>query len=109
MAFGAGLVFLAHLLDRTVVTPDDAKSFGVPVHGVIGEIMTPAGLRKLRWKRRLVLPTAALIVAVSVGLSALSITLWLQYPNKYREWQTSPLEYLTREVSNWGRALFDKI
>ena len=49
LAFGAGLVFLANLLDRSVSTTEEAvHHFDLPVHGVIAEIVTA----RQQWVRR---------------------------------------------------------
>ncbi len=95
LAFGGGLVFLANLVDRSVWTPQDAeKAFGVPVCGVIGEIVPPA-TRLWRGVRRFAVePLVALVLVAAIGIGCLNAVLWLQYPEAYQQWTATPLAYL---------------
>jgi len=109
LAFGAGLVFLAHLLDRSVATTQDASYFDIPVHGVIGEIITPREQRMRRLKRWIATPIVSLIILACLGLSSLSITLWLRYPERFNDWKASPTTYLYKQVIGPVENLLDSI
>ncbi len=88
LAFGGGTALFADAVDRSVVTMEDAAQyFGVPVHGVIGEIATVHQRAVQRFKRWIVAPAISLIVLSVLGLSGLSVVLRLQYPEKHREWK----------------------
>ena len=53
LATGAGVAFLASMMDRSVSSADLAEEwFDLPVHGTIGEIVTPAQRRARLAKRR---------------------------------------------------------
>jgi uncharacterized protein involved in exopolysaccharide biosynthesis len=101
LAFGGGLVFLAHVLDRSVMTPEDAiGQFNVPVHGVISEIVS-RGQRTVRWVRRAVVgPAVAVVVVLALCTAGLNIVLRLRYPNQYAEWRASPIGYVSRSVKD---------
>jgi len=100
LAFGGGLVFLSNLVDRSVWTPQDAeKAFGVPVCGVIGEIIPPA-TRLWRGARRFVIePLVALFLLAAIGIGCLNAVLWLQYPEAYQQWTAAPLAYLGERMA----------
>ncbi|HUU89925.1 MAG TPA: hypothetical protein VM238_01810 [Phycisphaerae bacterium] len=88
LAFGAALVFLAKTLDHAVSATHEAdEHFGLPVCGVIGEILMP-------WQRRwravrgwLLEPAAVLILVGIISLGSLNSVLWLRYPEQYEEWK----------------------
>jgi uncharacterized protein involved in exopolysaccharide biosynthesis len=96
---GAGLVFLSHTLDRSVSTMDDADQlFGVPVCGVVGEIVT----RRQRYSRMLVFwglgpAITAVLMMVTAG-AVLNAMLWLQRPEEYNQWRRDPLKYVSQQV-----------
>ena len=95
LAFGSGLVLLANMVDRSVWTPQDAeKAFGLPVCGVIGEIVPPT-TRLWRGARRfLVEPAIMLVLLAAIGIGCLNAVLWLQEPEQYAQWTSAPLAYL---------------
>jgi uncharacterized protein involved in exopolysaccharide biosynthesis len=106
VGFGGALVFLLNLLDRTIATAEDAsKYFEVPVHGIIGEIVTRRDIAWRRFKRWVIGPTVALVLLVAVGASITSIVLRVRYPNQYEQWRTSPLGWTFRAVTD--RELWD--
>jgi len=71
LALAGGVVFLASFFDRTVTHPElAAMLFEVPVHGVIGEILTDGQRRARRVRRLVVAPLAVLLLAAGVALSA---------------------------------------
>ncbi len=99
LSAGAGLVFLAHAVDRTVGTSDEAdEEFGVPVCGVVSEIVTP----RQRIARRLVFwglgPAVTAVLMLAMGAVFLNAMLWLQYPEEYAQWRHNPLGYVSRQV-----------
>ena len=94
LAFGGSLVFASTVLDRSISTTEDAgEFFGLPVHGVIGEITT-ASLRQRRKMRRWVLvPAVSTVLVVAIGGCMLSVVLWLQYPELYEQFKAGPLGF----------------
>ncbi len=103
LAFGGGLVFLTNMADRTVWTTRDAeKTFGLPVYGVVGEIVPP---RRLAWRglcRFVIEPVVAVVLLAGIALGCLNTVLWLQYPDEYAVWTGAPLAYLgARVVEVW--------
>ena len=95
LAFGIGLVFLANMFDRTISTTDGAsEEFGLPVHGVIGEIL----LAKERRRRKLVswvaVPAVLALALVCVAGAGMSILLRLQFPEQYAKWHAAPATFL---------------
>jgi predicted nucleic acid-binding Zn-ribbon protein len=99
LTFGAGLVFLANVMDRSISTTEEAAEyFGMPVYGVVGEIVTPRQ-RTTRKIRRLILsPAAVLIVIAALGFATLNIVLWLQYRNLHEEWRKAPATFIAGQV-----------
>jgi len=111
LAFGIGLVFLANMFDRTISTTDGvAEEFGLPVHGVIGEIV----LAKERLKRRLLswvaVPAVLALAVVCVAGAGLSIVLWLKYREDYARFHATPATYIYQDVvqraAQWIAGLF---
>lgn len=101
IAVGAGLVFLVHFFDRTISTPDDAvKHFGVPVHGVIGEIVTPKE-RVLRlttgWFLKITIGVVLLFV---LALSYKAVDWKLEEPPTYQKFVSSPTTFVIDKVMN---------
>ncbi len=105
LGFGGALVFLSNVLDRTLATPEDAREqFNVPVFGVIGEITTRHQRRMRRLRRWLLGPAIASVVLVALGLSSLSMMLWLRHPEKYARWRTAPVSFVTETLAEAGQA-----
>jgi len=110
LAFGAGLVFLANMFDRTISTPEDAaEHFELPVLGVIGEIITNRQrmLRKLR--RKVFTPAVAFVMLALVAVAAFSILLRLEYPDFYGQWTSDPVAFVwtkAQEIAGEVSALF---
>lgn len=99
LAAGAGLVFLGHMLDRTISTPEEASQhFGLPIHGVIGEIVTPAQKRYRRLRRRFVIPVVGLVILLALGLGLMSNYLRLEKPDRYRQWAADPIHFLSENL-----------
>jgi predicted nucleic acid-binding Zn-ribbon protein len=110
LAFGVGLVFLANMFDRTISTPDGvAEEFGLPVHGVIGEIVLAKERRKRRLLNWVAVPAVLAVVVVCVAGAGLSIVLWLKYPEQYTRLHAAPVAYLYQDVVQaiqWITGLF---
>jgi len=84
LAFGTGLVFLSKALDRAIHTPQQASElFGLPVHGVIGEIMTSRERAKRKLKKWALAPAACLVVVLALVLTTTSTVLRLRHPQLY--------------------------
>jgi uncharacterized protein involved in exopolysaccharide biosynthesis len=99
LGFGGALVFMANGMDRSIATADDAaKWFDVPVYGVIGEIVTARQRARRRLKKWILAPLVSILVLAALGLSALSVVLWLQYPEKYKDWKQSPIHFVASEI-----------
>ena len=99
LAAGSGLVFLSHTLDRSVSTSEAADElFGVPVCGVVGEIVT----RRQRYGRRLVYwglgPAVTAVLVMTMGAAVLNAVLWLRHPEEYGRWRSDPVRYVGRQV-----------
>lgn len=100
LGFGAGLVFVAHTLDRSISTPDDAgRYFNLPVHGVIGRIVTQHDQKVARFKKWVLTPAICLVVLAAIAAATTSVVLWLEYPDMYKEWKTSPAAFMVSHVS----------
>ena len=92
-------VFLSHTLDRSVSTSEAADElFGVPVCGVVGEIVT----RRQRYGRRLVYwglgPAVTAVLVMTMGAAVLNAVLWLRHPEEYGRWRSDPVRYVGRQV-----------
>lgn len=100
LAFGGAVVFLSNTLDRSIsATQDAAKHFGLPVCGVIDEIVTP-GERLWRNVRRFIAePTIALILVAIIGVASLNIALWLHYPEEHKQWKDDPTAFVSRRAA----------
>jgi uncharacterized protein involved in exopolysaccharide biosynthesis len=99
LAFGVGLVFLANMFDRTISTPDGvAEEFGLPVHGVIGEIVLPKEQLKRRLKSWVAVPAVLAIIVVCLAWAGLSIFLWLRGPEDYKLFHAAPATYVYQNV-----------
>ena len=101
LAFGAGLVFLAKVLDRSFTTTDDAvEHFNVPILGVVGEIVTPGQKTWRRFRRWIVAPVVSLIILGILGLSTFNTVLWLNYPEQHKKWRTSRVGFLKGRLTS---------
>ncbi len=90
LAFGYGLTFLVHTLDHSIKTPKEAaETIDIPVLGVISEIIT----RRERSIRRVTHSLLALAVTVillaTLGFTAFSVVLRLEYPDQFRQFRAS--------------------
>lgn len=80
LAFGAALVFLANAMDHSIATMDDAaRHFDVPIHGAVGEIVSPSLLLRRRLSRWVLTPAISLIVLTAIGATSLNVMKWLHY------------------------------
>jgi uncharacterized protein involved in exopolysaccharide biosynthesis len=99
LAFGGGLVFLTNAVDRSIATTEDAVDhFGLPVLGTIGEITTVrqrARRRVIQWG---LVPAAAVLVAIAIGIATLNIALWLNYREMYNQWRASPVQFIVTKI-----------
>lgn len=95
LGFGAALVVLASMLDRTITTTEDAgKYLGLPIHGVIGEIVTERQRRMRRLRKWVVFPIVSTLLTVMLGVSAMSVVLRLKDPEAFNRLQQSPAGFL---------------
>ncbi len=94
LAFAIVLAFFCHTVDRTIRTTDEAVSeFNLQVHGVIGEIISPARRASMRVGLFLTSIFTAMVVAV-LAINVFSVVLWLQYPDLYTKFKGSPLQFI---------------
>jgi uncharacterized protein involved in exopolysaccharide biosynthesis len=94
LAFGGALVFLAIRIDQSVITPEQAKAFGIPVYGFVGEILTPRKLWLRRIKRWVITPLVSFLLLATLGLLAFSLSLRVRQPEEYKKWQADESGYL---------------
>jgi len=100
LAFAGGLVFLTHMLDRTITTREDArKHFGLPVYGQIGEILTGRDLFVRALRKWLFGPAIALVLLTALGVSCFSVVLNLRYPLEYEKWRRARLDYVRDNIA----------
>jgi uncharacterized protein involved in exopolysaccharide biosynthesis len=101
LAFGGGLVFLTNAVDRSIATTEEAVDhFGLPVLGTIGEITTTrqqARRRLIRWG---LVPIAAVLVTIAIGIATLNIALWLNYREMYNQWRASPVQFIVTKIGD---------
>jgi len=110
LAFGAALVLLFNYLDRSIRTTEDAiEAIDLPVHGVIGEIVTQRQRLKNKTKRWVVTPVVTVVILVAVALSTLSITLWLKVPEKFDEWRSAPVSFVYDNTLKQAVALLERL
>jgi len=98
-AVGLGLsvafVFVLHVLDRTVMTAEDAiRLFGLPVCGVIGEIASQGSRVKQVVRRWVLGPAVGAVLVAALAVAGLSMTLRLCYPERYARWRGAPWQVL---------------
>ncbi len=110
LAFGAGLVFLSHLMDRTFTTTEDAtRHLDIPVCGVIGEIVTPRE-RIVRQLRRWTLgPILVVLLVTALGAASLNLSLWLMKPEDYAQWTASPVAYVTEKAEEQADRAYTEV
>ncbi|MCE5328567.1 MAG: hypothetical protein LLG01_19360 [Planctomycetaceae bacterium] len=86
LACGAGVVWAAQALDRSISTPEEAQeAFGLPVCGVIGEIISPHQRSRLLARRWLVTPAVALVLVAVLGAATISMVFRLRFPRQYNQ------------------------
>lgn len=96
LIFGVGLVLLANWLDRSISTSDEAvRYFGIPVHGVIDEIVTPREQFTRRLRQWTVLPAVSLVLLAALMVSGGSMYLRLQRPELFDRWRTDPANFVS--------------
>lgn len=96
---GVGLVVLANVMDHSISTPEEAtKHVGIPVYGVIGEIITQSQRVTMRLRRWIVNWTLAGVLLAAIGLSTLSVVAWLNYPAQYKGWHSS-VEFVRSQLA----------
>ncbi|MCD4699300.1 MAG: hypothetical protein K8R91_01855, partial [Phycisphaerae bacterium] len=104
LAFGGGLVLASNHWDRSVSTTDDAiKYFDVPIFGITSEIVSGRQRAVRRLRRWVIGPIVLIIVLACLTVSALSVTLWLKYPQKHEEWKASPITFVSGAVTGFAR------
>ena len=110
LAFGGGVVFLINFLDRSISTTEEAgKYFNVPVHGVIGEIITTRQRLRRGIRRYLLAPAVTLLILGVLGIATLSITLWLKSPEKFQEWKAAPVRFVFDHTTTLAGELWQRI
>ena len=108
LGFGAGLVLLANMMDRSISTTEDAsKHFNIPVHGVVGEIVTATKRSRRRLVRWLVTPAASLVTMIVLFLCGMSIYLYLRYPTTHKEWKEEPVGFVLRRVTDRAMSIIE--
>ena len=101
LAFGAGLVLLAQMMDRSISTTEEAtRHFELPIQGVIEEIVTARLRARRHGKKWIVGPAVCFVVLAALAVSALNIIIWLEYPDRYAEWRRSPVGFLIQTATN---------
>jgi len=101
LAFGGGVVFLLNYLDRSISTTEEAgKYFNVPVHGVIGEIITAKRRLQRKFRRYVLEPVVALIILGALGSATLSISLWLNAPDAFKVWKSEPASFVVDHATS---------
>ena len=104
LAFGGGLVLVSSHWDRSISTTDDAIGyFDAPVFGITSEIISRRQRAMRRMRRWIVGPIVTIIVLVGLAVSGMSITLWLKYPQKHKEWKASPIAFVSGAVTDFAR------
>lgn len=94
LAFGALLAFLCNAVDRSIRTTDEAaREFNLPVHGVIGEIISPARRASMRAGLFLSSMMVAIVMAI-LALRVFGVVLWLHYPEMYAQFGRSPFQLI---------------
>ncbi len=100
MAFALGMVLLFNAVDHTIDEPEEAgMRFGVPVQGVISEIVSPRQQAIRGWKRWVLGPAVTAAFVVVLGVASLSIVLWLRQPEQYGQFWSSPATYLYQMIA----------
>jgi hypothetical protein len=106
LAFGGGMVFLSNTMDRSITNTEEAVShFGLPVFGVVAEIVTPGQDRRRKLWRWGLWPLMMFVAVLALAGAALNITLWLQYREGYEQWKRAPVTYLAKGASDAVDAL----
>ncbi len=105
LVFGGGLVFLASWIDQTVSTPEEAaKGFGIPVFGYVDVIVTPQKGFLRKFRKWVIVPLVVVVLTVALVLTTLDVTLRLQHPESYTQWQASPTAFLSHQAGlAWER------
>jgi uncharacterized protein involved in exopolysaccharide biosynthesis len=110
LAFGGGLVFLANTMDRSVATSEEAaEHFGLPVFGIVGEIVTPSQRRRKQLVRWIAGPLVSLVVVAALALATLNIVLWLQSREQYDQWKAAPVSFVCDQAAGMVQGLTDKL
>jgi len=105
LGLAGGLVFLTSAMDRSISTSEQAaRQFDLPVHGVIGEIVTSRQRTRRRIRRWLLGSLVTMVLTVGLSLSTLNIVLRLRYPEKFGTWKADPAGYVQSHVTEaWER------
>jgi len=110
LAFGSGLVFLVNTVDRSISTTEEAvDSFGLPILGTVGEIVTPKQKTRRKMIRWGLGPVAALLAVAAIGVAAMTITLWLNDREKFEDWKHAPASFVWNEVTGNLNTLKDRL
>ena len=100
LAFGGVLVFLANSFDHTIPTSEEAiRYFNLPLHGVVGEIVTGREVAAGRFRRWCVSPMVVSLLLVVIAVASMDVILWLKYPDKFPQWRKAPASFVTQQFS----------
>lgn len=99
LAFGAGLVFLSNVMDRSITTTEEAiKLLHAPVHGVIGEVITARQRTWRSFRKWIVTPIVSAAVGVTIAAAMLSVVLWLDRPDQFKEYRKAPVGFVVMQL-----------
>ena len=102
LAFGGALVFLANSFDRTIPTTEEAiRYFNLPLHGVVGEIVTSREVAVGRFRRWCVSPIVVSLILVVIAIASMDVVLWLKYPDKFPQWRKAPASFVTEQLNGF--------
>ncbi len=97
LACGAGVVWAAQALDRTINTPEEAQeAFSLPICGVIGEIISPHQKSRMMARRWLLTPAISLVIVAVLSAAAVSVVFRLRFPRQYQQVWSQTTTMLTR-------------
>jgi hypothetical protein len=96
LAVGGGLVFLVNAMDRSLQTTGDAVGFGMPVLGVIDEIVAERERVKRKRRRWTLGPVISAVIVIALGFTSLSLVLWLKYPDQFAKLWADPVSLVLR-------------
>ncbi|MFP4104512.1 MAG: GumC family protein [Phycisphaerae bacterium] len=101
LGFAGLLIFLCMAVDHTVNGPEQAESaFGIPVHGIIGEIATPGKKQMRVFGKYILLPLICLILLLVLGFAGLMSKYWLEDEQQYRQMKGDPIGFVVNKIES---------